>query len=239
MSPGPAAGLACAALGAALGPLLAELSRRLPHGWALRPAPAAPPARPAAPGSAPAASGPAGAVWPFSLAGALGCGLVGLRVGGGLRLGAHLFLVAVLVVVSAIDLRWRRIPDRVVFPALALTYAVIGLAGALDGLGPVRAALAGSAAYFVLLLVPALVYPVGMGLGDVKLALLLGAYLGWAAPGAWSAFGRVLAALLLASLLGTLVGAVLWLVRRRNEPFAFGPALALGAFAVLLAVPAG
>ena len=48
-----------------------------------------------------------------------------------------------------------------------------------DATDAIQAALIGSAAYFLLLFVTHLAYPAGMGFGDVKLALVMGLYLGW------------------------------------------------------------
>ena len=79
---------------------------------------------------------------------------------------------AVLVVLSAIDLQHRIVPNRIVLPAAAVTLVAHTL---LDpSLEWVLAALGASGVLFV----AALAYPKGLGLGDVKLALLLGAMLG-------------------------------------------------------------
>jgi leader peptidase (prepilin peptidase) / N-methyltransferase len=79
---------------------------------------------------------------------------------------------AVLVVLSAIDLQLRIVPNRIVLPAAAVTLVAHTL------LEPsVEWALAALGASGVLF-IAALAYPKGLGLGDVKLALLLGAMLG-------------------------------------------------------------
>ena len=82
------------------------------------------------------------------------------------------FFCAVLVAVSAIDLEHRIIPNRIVLPATV----VVLVANTARDLSPewALAALAGSGFLFA----AALVYPAGMGMGDVKLALLMGAALG-------------------------------------------------------------
>jgi leader peptidase (prepilin peptidase) / N-methyltransferase len=105
-----------------------------------------------------------------------------------------------------------------------------------------RGALVGMVGYFVLLLVPHLVYPKGMGFGDVKLALLMGLHLGWLG---WSAAAPVagpvrivLWALVLGSALGALFGGVVALATKRNGAFPFGPALAAACFVLVLASPA-
>jgi leader peptidase (prepilin peptidase) / N-methyltransferase len=141
-----------------------------------------------------------------------------------------LFLFAVLVVVSVIDLEHYRIPDRIVFPALGISAGLIAFVSLLEGLDPVflRNAVIGSVAYFLLLLVPHLVYPKGMGFGDVKLALLMGLYLGWIYADPFRGVGLVMWALLLGSGLGVLAGVAFAVIRRRRAEFPFGPALALG-----------
>ena len=62
-----------------------------------------------------------------------------------------------------------------------------------------RNAVIGSVAYFVLLLVPHLIYPRGMGFGDVKLALLMGLYLGWIYPDPFRSGRLIMWALVLGS----------------------------------------
>lgn len=136
-------------------------------------------------------------------------------------------LFAALLVVSVIDIQHYRIPDRVVFPALAISLPlIVVVAVGLDHPRSITYALIGAAVYFLLLFLAHLVYPAGMGFGDVKLALLMGLFLGWIAPDGVRAFTLVLYALMVGCLLGVLVGGVLALVRRKNAAFPFGPALA-------------
>jgi leader peptidase (prepilin peptidase)/N-methyltransferase len=82
------------------------------------------------------------------------------------------FFSAVLVALSAIDYRLRIVPNRIVLPAAAITL----VAHTLIDPSPEWAIAAGGAAAFFL--TAALIYPAGLGMGDVKLALLLGAMLG-------------------------------------------------------------
>jgi leader peptidase (prepilin peptidase) / N-methyltransferase len=94
--------------------------------------------------------------------------------------GATLYAVlaaafcAVLVTLSAIDLQHRIVPNRIVLPA-ALGALVLHTV-----LDPSLAWLAGSLGAAGFLFLAALAYPKGLGMGDVKLALLLGAVLGGA-----------------------------------------------------------
>lgn len=144
-------------------------------------------------------------------------------------------LFAALLVVSVIDIQHYRIPDRIVFPALGLSLPLIVVVSL--GLGypdSITYALIGAGVYFLLLFLAHLVYPAGMGFGDVKLALLMGLYLGWIAPDGIRAFTLVLFALMIGCLLGVLVGGVLALVRRKNAAFPFGPALAASTILAVL-----
>jgi leader peptidase (prepilin peptidase)/N-methyltransferase len=133
-------------------------------------------------------------------------------------------LLALLLTVTVVDLRARLVPDRALVLATAI---VVPLAVATDpGLLPERAVAALGAGGF--LLAGALIRPGAMGLGDVKLAAVLGLYLG----------RGVVAALLVAFATGSLLGLALivrhgWEARTRAIPFA--PFLSLGALAALAA----
>ena len=164
------------------------------------------------------------------------------RFGDDLRIVPLLVLGASLVAVSVIDLQLLRIPDRVTFPTLAVAVPLVALVSLRydDGEAFV-AALVGAVAYFVLLLLPHLVYPRGMGFGDVKLALVMGLYLGWLG---WSeahpVFGPiqlVLYALMLGCLLGVVFGVISAAITRRKGEFPFGPALALACMVVAFYAP--
>jgi len=129
----------------------------------------------------------------------------------------------VLVPVALIDLSHHLIPNRITAPAAVLALA---LGSALDPSGePARLIAAGAAGGFFLL--AAIASPRGMGMGDVKLAGLLGLLLG----------SSVAPALLIALVSGVLVGAVVVARRdpseRRATGVPFGPFLALGGLAAL------
>jgi leader peptidase (prepilin peptidase) / N-methyltransferase len=150
-------------------------------------------------------------------------------------LPAYLALGLACVALVVIDLDSRLLPNRITYPALGLV-AVLLLVASLSehDLGRMLRALeaAGVAGAFMLAL--ALLQPGGMGLGDVKFALVLGLALGWLG---WSA---VVAGFLGAFLLGGLAALVALLVLRagRKTQLPFGPWLALGAIlAVLAAAP--
>lgn len=149
---------------------------------------------------------------------------------------AYLALFAVLVLLSVVDLTEYRLPDVVVLPAIALGAVVVVVGSLLDD-DPERILFAavGTVVAFVVLLAAHLVSPQGMGFGDVKFAALLGMGVGWQATSGADALVLVLWMLLIGFGVGSIVGVVLWIVRRANAPFPFGPFLALGAVITVLA----
>lgn len=136
------------------------------------------------------------------------------------RAGVAAFFCVVLVVVSATDLRARIVPNVIVIPAAAIVLA----ANTLLEPSPKWALGALGAAGFLLL--AAIVYPGGMGLGDVKLALLLGAALGWHVP-----LGLML------GMFAALVPSLVLLARHgsaaRKMAIPFAPFLAIGSIVTL------
>jgi leader peptidase (prepilin peptidase) / N-methyltransferase len=134
-------------------------------------------------------------------------------------------LVLVLVPAAAIDMEHRIIPNRLT--ATGAVLAVV-LGTALDPGGEPERLIAGAAAGGFLL-AAVLLYPRGMGLGDVKLAGMMGLFLGVA----------VAPALLIALLSGVAVGAVI-IARKgvqagRKTAVPFGPFLALGGIVAMFA----
>jgi leader peptidase (prepilin peptidase)/N-methyltransferase len=133
---------------------------------------------------------------------------------------------AMLVAVAGIDLQHRIVPNRILLPV-----AVWGVAGAaLVQTGDLPELLAAGAGAFGFLLVAALVHPGGMGMGDVKLAGVMGLYLGVS----------VVPALLVAFLSGSIVGIAI-MARRgtsaRKQGVPFAPFMALGGIVGLLVGP--
>jgi leader peptidase (prepilin peptidase)/N-methyltransferase len=136
-------------------------------------------------------------------------------------LAAAIFCIA-LVAISAIDIERRIVPNRIVLPA-----SVVVLALMLAWRPSIEWPVAGfGAALF--LFVAALAYPSGMGMGDVKLALLLGVAVGWSAPVALMA--GMVAALVPSAVLFARHGTA---ARKMGIPFA--PFLALGGIVALFA----
>jgi leader peptidase (prepilin peptidase)/N-methyltransferase len=147
----------------------------------------------------------------------------------------YLFLFAVLTALSFIDLDTLRLPDRLVFPSLAVSLVMLPLAAAyLDNLSSLRYAALGSFAYFAFLFVAHLIYPPGMGFGDVKLSLMMGMYLGWLAGSVTDTIVLLLYAMLVGFLLGSVAGIAVFIVRRRSRGYPFGPFLAVGTITAIL-----
>jgi len=140
--------------------------------------------------------------------------------------------VALLVAVTVIDVRHRMIPNALLYPALLLTAPYVVVADLLGGsLDAVRAGV-GFLAYGGGLLLVALVAPGGMGMGDVKLAALVGLALG----------GLGLSSVGVAAGAGILIGGVAAIValvagRGRKSSLPFGPSIAAGAILSVFAGP--
>ncbi|HUZ80851.1 MAG TPA: prepilin peptidase [Gaiellaceae bacterium] len=132
------------------------------------------------------------------------------------------FFCAVLVVLSAIDVERRIVPNRIVLPAAAVVVA--GQTLVHPSIEWLAAGLGGS----LFLLLAALAYPRGMGMGDVKLALLLGFAVGRTVPIA--IFAGTLFALVPSAVLFARHG-----VAARKMAIPFAPFLALGGLLALFA----
>jgi leader peptidase (prepilin peptidase)/N-methyltransferase len=132
------------------------------------------------------------------------------------------FFCVVLVVLSAIDIDRRIVPNKIVLPAAVIVLAAQTI------LHPSVEWLAAALGASLFLLLAALAYPSGMGMGDVKLALLLGAALGRTVPVAM--FAGMLSALVPSAVLFARHGSA---ARKMGIPFA--PFLALGGLLGLFA----
>jgi leader peptidase (prepilin peptidase) / N-methyltransferase len=134
------------------------------------------------------------------------------------------FFASVLVLLSAIDIQRRLIPNVIVLPTLAIVLlAQIALAP--DRTLEWIIASVGTALFFF---IPLLLYPAGMGLGDVKLAALLGA-----------ALGKAVVTALIAGLLAAAAFALYILLRDgfsagRKTAIPYGPFLAFGGLVAVL-----
>jgi leader peptidase (prepilin peptidase) / N-methyltransferase len=132
------------------------------------------------------------------------------------------FFCAVLVIVSATDLAHRIVPNRVVVPAAGIVLA------AQTALHPSPQWTLGALGASGFLLAAAIVYPAGMGMGDVKLALLMGA-----------ALGKTVGVALMLGMLAALVPAMFLMARHgskaREMGIPFAPFLAIGSVIALFA----
>jgi leader peptidase (prepilin peptidase) / N-methyltransferase len=130
------------------------------------------------------------------------------------------FFCAVLVAVSAIDVEHRIIPNRIVLPATV----VVLLANTARDLTPEWLVAGVAASGF--LFAAALIYPAGMGMGDVKLALLMGV-----------ALGQTVSVALMVGMVAALVPGIVLFARHgtkaRKMGIPFGPFLALGSVVAL------
>ena len=152
--------------------------------------------------------------------------LVALRFGAGWATPAYLFLALVAVALALIDLDTHRLPDVIVLPAYPVGLALLALASWATGdWGALLRALAGAGVMFVFYFAMLFAYPAGMGFGDVKLAGLLGLFLGWLGWGSLvvGGFG--------AFLLGGVFSVALLASGRANRKsgIPFGPWMVLGA----------
>jgi len=149
----------------------------------------------------------AGCVWKFGLSG---------------DAAVAAFFCAALVAVSATDLEHRIVPNRIVVPAAAIVLV------AQTALHPSVEWVLGALGASGFLFLAALVYPKGMGMGDVKLALLMGAML-----------GRTVAVALMVGMVAAMVPSLVLLARHgakaRKMGIPFAPFLALGAVVALFA----
>ncbi|WEO95987.1 A24 family peptidase [Streptomyces sp. FXJ1.172] len=170
-------------------------------------------------------------VLPAALATALTCAVLAAATGARPELAVWLLLAPVGVLLAVVDVRVRRLPDPLTLPLAPAALALLGLAALLPGHAghwptALYGALALGAGYYALYLIN----PAGMGFGDVKLAVGVGAVLGWYG---WS---TVLLGAFAGFLLGALYGAALVVARRagRRSAIPFGPFLLAGALAGLL-----
>lgn len=144
-----------------------------------------------------------------------------------LGLAAYLWLTAASMALALIDLELKRLPDAIVLPSIGVVGGLLSLSALLVGdWAALVGTVGGGAAMFAFYLLIALVYPRGIGGGDVKLAPVLGAGLGFVswgalAVGAFTGF-----------LIGAFAGLALMAVRRATMKtgLPFGPSMIVGAW---------
>lgn len=147
-------------------------------------------------------------------------------------LPAYLFFAAIGIALTVIDLDVMRLPNAIVYPTYVVLTALLTFASLIEGsTEPLARAAIGATALFAFYFVLVIINPVGMGFGDVKLAGVIGAVLGYLSYpalviGAFAAF-----------VIGGLIGAALILLRHasRKTAIPFGPSMVAGALIAILA----
>jgi leader peptidase (prepilin peptidase)/N-methyltransferase len=162
---------------------------------------------------------------------ALVCAALAAATGTRPEIGVWLLLAPVGVLLAVVDLRVQRLPDVLTLPLAGAALALLGVVSFVpehtgDWLTALLGALALGGGYFVLFLIN----PAGMGFGDVKLALGIGAVLGW------YGWPTVMLGTFAGFLLGALYGGALIVARKagRKTSIPFGPFLIMGAYVGLL-----
>jgi leader peptidase (prepilin peptidase)/N-methyltransferase len=157
-------------------------------------------------------------------------GLLSWHFGFHLILVAYLYLAAVSVALALIDIDIKKLPDVLTLPSypIAAVLLTIGAISAHEPRDLVRAAI-GGAALWLLYAVLWFIYPKGMGRGDVKLAGVLGMYLGYLG------WGSLAIGAFLGFVLGGVFGIALVAISRANRKtkIPFGPFMIAGALAAV------
>lgn len=144
-----------------------------------------------------------------------------------LELVAFLYLAAVSIALALIDLDTHRLPNRIVLPSYAVGAVLLGAASVIaHDWSHLVTMLVGGVALFVIYFVIAIAAPRGMGFGDVKLAGVLGLFLGYLG------LGQLVVGAFAAFLLGGLFSIGLLIARRagRKTGIPFGPWMLAGAW---------
>jgi leader peptidase (prepilin peptidase)/N-methyltransferase len=157
--------------------------------------------------------------------------LLAIRLGAVPALAAYCALFAGLAAASVVDARLGIVPRSILYPTFAAMAVGLAAASAVDShWRPLGEAAIGGAAAFAVFFALWWFFPRGLGYGDVRLAGVMGAGLGWIG------FGEIYVGFLAGFLAGTVVGLAV-MARQgtgRKTRFAFGPALSIGAaFGVL------
>jgi leader peptidase (prepilin peptidase) / N-methyltransferase len=156
--------------------------------------------------------------------------LTAVRFGWSWELPAFLFLAGTAVLLTVVDLQHQLLPNRIVLPSIGIAACLLAVAALGTGeWPPLLRAVEAAAVLYVVFVVLVLISPRSIGMGDAKLAALLGLYLGWLG---WDivllgiAAGFVVQAVLAGLLLAT----------RRiglKGQLPFGPAMLVGAALVI------
>ena len=157
--------------------------------------------------------------------------LLAIRLGAVPALAAYCALMVGLVAVSVVDMRLGIVPRSILYPTFGAMAVGLVAASAVDShWRPLAVAAIGGVAAFAVFFALWWFFPRGLGYGDVRLAGVIGAALGWIG------FGELYVGFLAAFVAGTVMGLAVAATRGsgRKTRFAFGPALSVGAaFGVL------
>ena len=144
-----------------------------------------------------------------------------------LVLVAFLYFAAISIALAMIDIDTHRLPNAIVLPSYLVGVVLLAAAAIVAGdYAPLIRAAIGMAILFIAYFAMAFIYPAGMGLGDVKLAGVIGLYLGW------TGWGALAVGAFAAFILAGLFAIVLIVARRANRKsgIPFGPWMLIGAW---------
>jgi leader peptidase (prepilin peptidase) / N-methyltransferase len=145
----------------------------------------------------------------------------------GLHLISGIILCSILIIISFIDLNFKIIPNKIVLPFTLIGMALSTIIISLENPRRWWLPLAYCIGAFIFMLIIHLIYPKGMGLGDVKLSLMLGAFL----------VKNVIVGLFLGFLLGSISGLILIISGKKKikQEIPFGPFISMGSIIALFA----
>lgn len=156
---------------------------------------------------------------------------VAVRFGASWVVPGFCLFFAALLAISMIDLEHYIVPNRIIYPTLFASVPLLvgAAAGAGDWTALRRAVLGGLVAFVVFFLIH-FISPRGMGFGDVRLAGVIGVYLGWLG------YHHLFVGLFLSMVLGSVVGLILIAagLRNRKQAVPFAPFMAAGAVMAVL-----
>ena len=141
-----------------------------------------------------------------------------------LNAGFFFYIASALIVIFVYDLKHYEIPDKVLFPAIGITFLFQAVSSSYLIFNYLLAVLIGAGFFFAIFWFSKGAW---MGFGDVKLAVLMGLLLG---------FPNILSALFMAFFLGAIIGVILMPLKKKGlkSEIPFGPFLVLGTFLALL-----
>lgn len=136
---------------------------------------------------------------------------------------AYMILCTLLIIISFIDLRERIIPDVLSLPFIAFGFILSFFIRIITPVDSLLGILAGGGSLLIIAIVGSKLFKKeAMGGGDIKLAAMIGAFLGWK---------LTLLALFLGFFLGSIIGVIVLVTsKNKSDVLPFGPFIALGAF---------